>query len=181
MEFDELVANYIGPFGRFQALCFVGYLFCALPYFVAVQELVFQGTIPKHYCNDEYPGNFLKTKWNLTQKEVMKITAPPVELDNRKQCHVVIRDWQQFGWEDIKELLSGENEGRNVALTCGNETLSNCVKQVYKDEEFGSTVAERVNTYLLSCTYSRTILNNMLYLYSPDVGVLCIRFEPQLG
>ena len=45
LEFDDLLTKHIGPFGRFQAVCFVCYLLHVLPYFLAVQELIFQVSI----------------------------------------------------------------------------------------------------------------------------------------
>ncbi len=80
MEFDDLMTNHLGPFGKYQAICAFAFAMHAFPYFVAVKELIYQGVHPIHYCNDSFPNQLLRTKWNLTDEQIFQLTAPQNEF-----------------------------------------------------------------------------------------------------
>ncbi len=65
-----------------------------------------QGVIPNYYCSDPYPTSILREKWNLTQEEIFKITAPPDEIESRQQCHLVARNYNRLTQQDIEALLA---------------------------------------------------------------------------
>ncbi len=168
MEFDDLLTHHIGPFGRYQALVSIAYFFSAFPYFVAVKELIFQGVVPRHYCNDTYPNNLLKTKWNLTDIDIFKITAPSKEYESGKQCHMIGYQWENISQNELDVLLTSNSSG----LVPQGDLLP-CRSHIYNDTEFGITILEHVSILRLInflahvYGYSLFFESCFLYLYTP--------------
>ncbi len=146
MDFDDLLSNHIGPFGKFQALCFLGYAFHALPYYLAVIECVYQGVIPKHYCKDALPDVAQMSKYNLTAKDVINITSTKLELATEQHCYAVQHN---SGNTTISKEEYRDHWKNGIGTNVSNpeKTALSCTHHIYQDEEFGKTIVEQV----LSC------------------------------
>ena len=153
MEFDDLLTNHIGPFGRFQALCFLGYAFHALPYYLGVIECVYQGVIPKHHCKDSPNDRVTIPRNNGTSNDVINITdekfAPTVE----HQCYVKKHNWDNTSKDGLEDLHYGGRKGTSNASHLVTEMMVPCKHLAFENEQFGKTIVEQVECTTCSVIY----------------------------
>ncbi len=142
MEFDDLLTNHIGPFGRFQALCFLGYAFHALPYYLGVIECVYQGVIPKYHCKGRAPI----ASYNVTSIDAINITHKMMAPTAEHQCYVKRHNWNNTSKYELDDLYHWDRIRTSNESQLETEVMEPCKRHAYDNEQFGKTIVEQVES-----------------------------------
>ncbi len=140
MEFDEVLNKYIGPFGRYQAVVFMAHVLHPLPYFVAVQEMVFQGVIPNYYCVAEVQNHTTHTRngSSLFNNSMLTSTKQDWEYNMYEQFHM------------INSIHPGNSSDYNSSITAfskmNRSQYATCNDPIFNDSTYGITLVETVSS-----------------------------------
>ena len=100
------------------------------------QEMIYESIPPDFICIVPGTENYQK---NLTWEEYMKLTAPSSEQGTLKQCHYVMREYDNMTFNEIQDILNGTNSNQTKADV-------KCQQWQYDLTVYGESIVSQVRT-----------------------------------
>ena len=133
MEFDDILTQHVGAFGKYQLLFCFGALSVGILSCIGVSEYSFVGASPKHWCH----VTALNT-YNFTVSEIESFVSPPLADSGYDACSMYERNYANVTEEDILSFAHGNHSNSD------NLTETPCNAWTYDKSDYHSTVVTEV-------------------------------------
>ena len=94
MDFDDLLINYVGEFGKYQVILYFLLCLVGIPFAVNNLGIVFLSDTPNHWCRE--PG---LDRFNISEEARWNLTLPLEEKDGEwsfSKCNRYQRDFTGY-------------------------------------------------------------------------------------
>ena len=136
-EFDDILTEYIGEFGKFQFIFYLSLCLHPILAFGIVRELIFQSITPEYYCTDA-DSKKRPTNWTVPEHKITN-TNRSIEKDECYYYQVVNSSEQNY---DVVKI--------------------ECTNWEYDLEKYGETVISEV-VMLEFILYSVIVINALVH------------------
>lgn len=132
MEFDDILKQYVGDFGRYQLLFYFWVTSVSLILAVSMLDYAFIAAAPDYWCS--VPA--LNT-YNFTQEEIEIFVSPADDTNECDACLMYVRDYANVTEQDIEQFVYSNNSDVELPVTA-------CTSWKFDQSMYTSTVVTEV-------------------------------------